>query len=48
MHVAMLIQHDISYAESLMGMMEADSDNVDGETCALHAYYDELTKDFTD
>ena len=48
MHVAMLIQHDISYAESLMGMMEADSDNGDGETCALHAYYNELMKDFTD
>ena len=29
-----------------MGMMEADSDNSDGETCALHAYYNELMKDF--
>ena len=48
MHVAMLIQQNISYAESLMGMMEADFDNGDGETCALHAYYDKLTKDFTD
>ena len=44
----MLIQDDIDSAELLMGMMEADSDNGDGENCALHAYYDELMKDITD
>ena len=46
MHVAMLIQWDISYAELLMGMIEADFNNCDGETLALYAYYNELTKDF--
>ena len=46
MHLAMLIRWHISYAELLMGMIEADFDNCDGETLVLHAYYNELTKDF--
>ena len=46
MHVAMLIWQDISYAESLMGMIEADFDNCGGETLAQHGYHNELTKDF--
>ena len=31
-----------------MGTMEADYDNGDRETCALHAYYNKLTRDFMD
>ena len=45
LHVAMLIRKDISYAESLMGMLEASLDNDGMETNALHAFYDEITKD---
>ena len=44
----MLIWHDISYAELLMGMIEGDFDNSGGETLMLHGYYNELIKDFAD
>ena len=45
LHVAMLIRRDLSYSESLLGMLEASMDNDGMETNALHAYYDEITKD---
>ena len=45
LHIAMLIHQDISYAELLMGMLDVGLDNDDIETNALHAYYDEISKD---
>ena len=45
LHIVMLICQDISYAESLMGMLNAGLDNDSMETDALHAYYDEISKD---
>ena len=41
----MLIHQDISYAESLMGMLDAGLDNDGMDTDALHVYYDEISKD---
>ena len=45
LHIVMLICQDISYAELLMGMLDAGLDNDSMETDALHAYYDEISKD---
>ena len=45
LHVVMLIHQDISYVELLMGMLDAGLDNDSMETDALHAYYDEISKD---
>ena len=45
LHIAMLIHQDISYAKSLMGMLDAGLDNYGVETDALHAYYNEISKD---
>ena len=45
LHIAMLIHQDISYAESLMGMLNAGLDNDGMETDTLHAYYDKISKD---
>ena len=39
----MLICQDISYAESLMGMLDTGLDNGGMEMNALHAYYDEIS-----
>ena len=36
LHIATLIHQDISYAESLMGMLDAGLDNDGMETYALH------------
>lgn len=44
MHVAALIQREISYAEVLMGMHEASVDNDGIATNAFRAYLDEITK----
>ena len=48
MHIAMLIQSDISYAELMMGMIDASIDNDGEETNTLYQYYDEITKDTDD
>ena len=48
MHIAMLIQSDISYAELMMGMIDASIDNNGEETNTLYQYYDEITKDTDD
>ena len=45
LHIAMLICQNISYVESLMGMLDAGLDNDGMKTDALHAYYDEISKD---
>ena len=45
MHIAMLIQSDITYAELMMGMIDASIDNNGKETNTLYQYYDEITKD---
>ena len=45
LHIVMLIHQDISYAESLVGMLDAGLDNDGMETNALHAYYDKISKD---
>ena len=44
LHIVMLIHQDISYAESLMGMLDTGLDNDGMETDTLHAYYDEISK----
>ena len=44
----MLIRQDISYAELLMGMLDAGLNNEGVETNALHVYYDEITMDCMD
>lgn len=48
MHIAVLIQDDIKFAESLMGMVEADVDNDGAETGAVVMYYKHLTKHIQD
>ena len=45
LHIAMLICQNISYVESLMGMLDTGLDNDGMKTDALHAYYDEISKD---
>ena len=45
LHIVMLICQDISYVELLMGMLNAGLDNDGMETDALHAYYNEISKD---
>ena len=44
LHIAKLICQDISYAESLMGMLDAGLDNDGMETDMLCAYHDEISK----
>ena len=41
----MLIQSNISYAELMIGMIDARIDNNSKETNTLYQYYDEITKD---
>ena len=48
MHIAMLIRSDISYAELMMGMIDASIDNDGEETNTLYQYYDEIMKDTDD
>ena len=48
MPIAMLIPSDISYAELMMGMIDASIDNDGEETNALYQYYNEITKDTDD
>ena len=43
--MVMLIHQDISYVELLMGILNAGLDNDGMEINALHAYYDEISKD---
>ena len=45
LHIVMLIHWDISYAESLMGILDAGLDNDGMEMNTLHAYYDEISGD---
>lgn len=48
MHIAVLIQDDIKFAETLQGMIEADVDNDGVATGAVVRYYTYLTKDIPD
>ena len=48
MHIAMLIRSDISYAELMMGMIDASIDNDGEENNTLYQYYDEIMKDTDD